>query len=261
MILYQNKNSVLAYNVDIIVYPDFRYVPNLHRDFELVYVMEGELSVTIDGRSFVMKQGEMCLVLSNQVHGFETPVHSKVWVCVFAEDYVRDFASLVKHKGCDENKIPLQEEERHFLEQKLIYGQCSRLDYVALLSYVCALFYHSRSFYEFTPRDDRLFHRILEFISLHYTENVSQGDMAKALGYEPHYLSRYLNGFFGKNFKQLLHEYRINYAKQLIASGEHSMARIAMECGFQSIRNFNRVYLRLEKEEPRQTQRRLTGQG
>ena len=84
--------------------------------------------------------------------------------------------------------------------------------------------------------------------------------MAKELGYEPHYLSRYFNQFFSKSFKRVLNEYRVSYAKELMASGERSLSRVALESGFQSIRNFNRVYRELEKEEPRRTQKRLAGE-
>ena len=68
--------------------------------------------------------------------------------------------------------------------------------------------------------------------------------MAQSLGYEEHFISRRFNNFFHKNFKQFINERRIHSAKYLLAvkDSELTMTDIAYQCGFQSVRNFNRVF-------------------
>lgn len=262
MILYQSQNSVHAYNIDVLIYHNLYYIAHIHRDFELIYVLDGEVNAYIDGKCQTLTAGEFCLILQNQVHSFETPAASTVWVCVFAADYVRDFAAAVNHCTCGENRFVMNEKDRQFLVERLVRAQPNRLELIAYFSFCCALFYKDRTFRKISGSETGLLYKILDYINAHYTENISQTDMARALGYEPHYLSRCFNSFFGKNFKRFLHEYRIGYAKQRMMEGKEegkeNISKIALDCGFQSIRNFNRVFRSLENETPRQAQKRLT---
>jgi len=259
MILYQVHNSSQPYNLNIIVYDDFRYVPHLHRDFELVYVMEGEVSVSVDKTCETLREGDFALILQNRVHSYETEKHSRAWVCVFAEEHVRDFAALVKGKSCASCRLTPDGQDRDFLRSRLVEAHPYGIELSALLSYACALFYKSRSLFASESPGSEVFHGILRYINGHFREDITQRQMAKALGYEPHYLSRYLNGFFGKNFRSFVNEYRINYAKELLADPERTISQIAMESGFQSVRSFNRAFSAVENEEPRQARKRLAG--
>ena len=93
---------------------------------------------------------------------------------------------------------------------------------------------------------------MLLYISEHYRENITLESMARELGYESHYISRCFHTHLSKNFKEFVNEYRIHYAKHLISSPERmTMTEIAFLSGFQSVRNFNRVYKSIEGTEPR----------
>lgn len=259
MILYQSENSGVPYNLDVRVYDDFRYVPHLHLDFEMIYVLEGEVEVNVDGVCEKIGKGEMGLILQNRVHSYETPAHSRVWVCVFSSDHVKDFARVVRSKSCQSCRLVPDKDVRELVKARLVDETPQGLVLSSLLSLVCSLFYSSRSFFDSARGDDALFHSILGYISERFRENLTQRQMARDLGYEPHYLSRYFNSFFGRSFRTLLNEYRINYAKSLMSRPGISLSSVALESGFQSVRSFNRAWLESEGEEPRVTRKRLSG--
>ena len=48
------------------------------------------------------------------------------------------------------------------------------------------------------------------------------------------YLSNAVNRYFGCNLKQLVNEYRVGYAKQLLDSGECQIKDLFKKCGFTS---------------------------
>lgn len=91
MLLYQLDNSRSLWHVQIDLYRDFAYVPHLHRDFEFVYVLSGELEVSVAERRERAQAGDLALVLPNQVHAYRTPAASQALVCVFSGDYVSAF--------------------------------------------------------------------------------------------------------------------------------------------------------------------------
>lgn len=259
MVLYQQENSVLTSNLDIRWYDNFSYTAHFHGNFELVYVKEGTLEVFVGEKRQEAKTGELVLVLPNQIHSYESPLGSRCWVGVFSPDYAREFYNCVSGLVSDGNVFRIEGVGGELVRSRLIEAALSRLEYQALFSYVCAVFYSMKSFSRRGAEDGKLFSLILEYIQKNAGGKISQRQMAKDLGYEPHYLSGYLNRFFQSGFNDLLNRTRIDNAKQLMQNGEKSLSRIAMESGFGSIRSFNRAWQLYEKEEPRQTQKRLTG--
>jgi len=257
MILYQKGNSVKPYNYDAMEYTNFSYISHLHRDFELIYVIEGELSVTVEDKTTLLRQGGFALILPNQIHSFESPCSNRVFVCVFAADFVREFSRTVGDQRWDENCFYISEEERQFLIGKILSEEPpARMELCAYLQWICAVYYRimmQKKVPELPAfRVDTLLHRMLEYISQHYTENITLREMAREFGYEEHYLSRCFHNFFQVNFKQFVNEYRIRLACHLLEEKqERSMTEIAFQSGFGSVRNFNRAYRSIMGVEPR----------
>ena len=254
MIIYQSENSSRPYNCDILYYDDFSYVAHLHRDLELVYVEQGEITVTVESRTEAVRAGELALILPSQIHRYETVGHSRALVAVFAEDYVPEFIRATVRKSAASSVFSMPEEECGLLLRRLGTPGQSRLALSACFSLACAAFLEAvpLSDSENETKSSLLLHKILLYISEHYKENITLEGMARALGYESHYISRCFHTHLSKNFKEFVNEYRIQHAKRLIASpGRMTMTEIAFASGFQSVRNFNRVYKSIEGIEPR----------
>lgn len=263
MILYQHHNSSVPYNYDVEDYENFTYIPHLHRDPELVCVLEGEIVATVEDRSESVGAGDFVMILPNQVHTFETPVHSKARVIVFAEEYVREFHKMLGNRIGKTNRFSIPEPDRTLLLKKLTPTPPHRMDICAGLALACGAFLKEKEkegWLKGKENKEDLIHKILSFISSHYTENISLTAMAEALGYEPHYLSRCFHRLFDKNFKQFINEYRLHHARQLLADPTNTLSviDIAYASGFQSVRNFNRVYRESEGTEPRRTEKTNT---
>ena len=76
-------------------------------------------------------------------------------------------------------------------------------------------------------------------------ENVENYSFEKAVSYmhmSDAYFSRFFKKISGMTFSQYLNHIRVNKAIDLIRSGEQSMTEISRLCGFDTIRNFNRVF-------------------
>jgi len=244
MILYQKDNSSLTQNNDIRLYTDFEYIPHLHRDFEMVYVLEGSVTAAIEERRFTVKAGEMLLVLSNQIHSYICDGHNKAVVHVFSADNVPAFARAVSGKYCNEPVFECDPDVAGYYMSCCI-GKEDRSPY-ALKSYLYAICSQFLSKCSLTERNDAksdILHRMLKYVSEHFEENVTLYKMAAELGYETHYLSRVFSRAVGMNIKNYINLYRVDMAKNLLVSTNRSVTEIALACGFQSIRNFNRVFL------------------
>lgn len=258
MILYQQDNSSIPYNYNVFDYENFNYPPHLHRDLELVCVLEGELIACIEGRDERLQQGEFALILPNQAHAFQTPQTSLVRVMVFSEEYVREFHKTLGKREGQTSGFAMPDPERELFLERLNTAQPHRLELCAFLMLACEEWLKAKEQEGLVTADGQkgeLMHRILQYISAHYTENLTLVCAAEALGYEPHYFSRCFHRLFGKNFKSFVNEYRVDHARQLLSDpyNHSSLTEIALASGFQSVRNFNRSYRELTGCEPRRT--------
>lgn len=246
MIWYQTDNSQGVDHHDIREYENFRYVPHFHRDFELVYVEKGELEITVEGQIYRAAEGQMALILSNLIHSFDSPAPTKVIVHVFSRDNVPAFAKLVSDRSVRTPVFECDSDARdfylHYCVQK---GNHTRLALKAALYAVCGEFVQKSEFLpESAGRGENTgpLHQMLSYISEHYPEEITLETMARALGYEAHYLSRVFSAGVKINLRAYINLYRVESARERLIGSQDSIARIALESGFQSIRNFNRVF-------------------
>lgn len=93
--------------------------------------------------------------------------------------------------------------------------------------------------------------RILKYCDENYlSDKISLDTISKALGINKHHISHLLSDNLNVNFSTYISELRINHACKLIKTTNMSITSISMECGFGSIRNFNRVFMKIKGTTP-----------
>ena len=68
--------------------------------------------------------------------------------------------------------------------------------------------------------------------------------MARDLGYNYTYLSAYFNHSLHTGFQGFINQYRISHAAALLQGSSLPITQVAEQCGFGTIRSFNRVFLK-----------------
>ncbi|NRV87499.1 helix-turn-helix transcriptional regulator [Clostridium beijerinckii] len=100
-------------------------------------------------------------------------------------------------------------------------------------------FKKSSTFYNSTMQN------LLRYIEIHYHEKISLDSIAKDLGFSKFYLSRIFSNKIGYQFNDYINRLRINKAQKLLSETDLPVTVIALECGFESQRNFNRIFKEL----------------
>jgi signal transduction histidine kinase/DNA-binding LacI/PurR family transcriptional regulator/DNA-binding response OmpR family regulator len=88
----------------------------------------------------------------------------------------------------------------------------------------------------------RLTRKAMAYIHEHYSEPIGREDIAGSVGVSEGYLSRSFITETGLSLIHYLTRYRIQQAKQLLASSHKSVTEIAMEIGFSDSNYFSRVF-------------------
>ena len=89
------------------------------------------------------------------------------------------------------------------------------------------------------------FSKVLSYIGEHYSEKLTLPDLASLLGFSEGHFSKLFKKSTGLGFAKYLNYIRISNAIEMIKGGEQKMVDISSSCGFESVRNFNRVFLNI----------------
>lgn len=84
--------------------------------------------------------------------------------------------------------------------------------------------------------------RALGFLHSNFHTQISVADAAAYVGYTENYFNTLFRESFGSPFATYLRKMRINYAKNMLLSGNPSLTEIALESGFASLSHFSRIF-------------------
>lgn len=243
MLIHQNTNSVGDYNYNAFIYENCEWYYHFHNNFELVYIMEGDITAMIDTHTERLFEGDFAMIFPNQIHSFHTQQKSKVWIGVFSEDYILAFSSQLGKKVGEHAKFSCDEVIRDYVLNLLIKKDIRDIYLLKSCFYaICDQYQRSTKLISKEFDNENLMCKIVDYVSSNFKGNITLRVMAHALGYEYHYLSRRFHGIFNMNFCQFLNQYRVNYANELLEQNYGSMSDIAFESGFQTVRSFNNIY-------------------
>jgi AraC-like DNA-binding protein/ligand-binding sensor protein len=101
--------------------------------------------------------------------------------------------------------------------------------------------------------------RAKEFIHEHQTEELSLGQVARAVNTSTFYFCKMFKKITGINFTDYLSRVRIEKSKNLLLNPNLRVSEIAFEVGFQSLTHFNRVFKKILGQSPTEYRAQLLG--
>ncbi len=253
------------------------FMAHWHHDVELMLVTGGEIPVGINGKLHRMKQGDLAIIGSGDIHFYEGipqehdidliifppnllghgrwPVGQHFRTPVFTEDVnadpacatVADKETMACLRGLflDIMKEARQRDSAHEEMMKgrlhLFCGTASRL----LPTDMSTVAGEKRRLEQVMRVQ-----QALEWLEENCRNDVSLQDLAIRMNTSYHHLSRLFGQAVGTPFKQHLNLLRINEADRLLAGSTLSITEIALQCGFNSLRTFNRVYRSVRGQAP-----------
>lgn len=221
----------------------FPSIPHVHRDMELVFVQKNGLIVTVDSLTCAVSPGQCLLILPHQIHFYGEEMCACGIVLNFPGEMVSSFNTIVASSVAENPVFSPDQVSKILLDRFLINGSFQdECDQKCLLYALCSCFLQSvRLIPRTLPERSPAYHAI-HYVAEHYRENISLKDIARALGYDYHYLSRTFHQTTHTGFRDFLNFHRIEYARGLLRNTDMNIADIAEACGFQTLRSFHRVF-------------------
>ncbi|WP_078549723.1 helix-turn-helix transcriptional regulator [Litchfieldia alkalitelluris] len=217
---------------------------HFHRAYELIIVNEGELFVKVDQKEYTLHKNDLAFIFNNQMHEFKTINHSNITIVIFSPELIGHF--FMNYKGyIPENNVIHLTDVPEFHKLDSIYRQKSFLyDLCGILvdhSSLTPVIYSTKT---------KVFHKILLYVDKHYSDVCTLKAVAKHLQYDYAYLSKLFVQMTNMTFTEYLTQYRISQACYQLKNSQQSISEIAMNCGFNNLRSFNRNFKKFTGHSP-----------
>lgn len=230
-----------------------------HEYIEINYVAEGQVSVNIEGRELLMKQGDICIMDKNVRHSSKK-LGQDDWVfnLILTEEF---FDTVFMYLLANDNYISNYIINSFYSEKKLKRYLLCHLEPGRFLDglleqIICE--YYSEGFRDegkiiaclvilFTElsrmrvdieNDEMIVHKIsetskdlVEYLKGHY-KDASLQDAAEHLHFHPNYLCNLLKKETGKTFKEYVTDIRMMEAAKLLLSTDWKIGQVAENIGY-----------------------------
>ena len=221
---------------------------HLHPQAELLYLFAGETTMLVDGRPYRMRAGDLCLSFPGMLHGYQNSQDARALMLIFAPELWPDFTATLNHSRPESPLLAreqLPEDVAACMER--LARECARgSDERVLRGYMQVVLARALPLLALTNRTAEVTdvtYAILQYLSRHFTEPVTLVDLARALGMSKSYVSHTFSQRIGTNFRTYVNTLRVDQACMLLRSTDRSITQILYECGFETQRTFNRVFV------------------
>ena len=244
-----------------------RYTPgHWHPEFELAYVLQGQVHYSMDGETFQLGQGEAFFVNSGRPHSSSCSLDCKSRILIFDASIFSGIPFLhgsyiKKLVDCRTSHLFMQGDvaERvgmllaDISRSKHRYGNAGEFETLGSLCKIMEMLLQIIPYAE--DNEERAFQqgkamqKMLHFIDDHYTENLRVEDIADAVP-----ISRTTCNTLFREYLQIspiehLICYRIEKSKELLLQ-EEAISEIADQCGFHSVTYYCTVFRKREGMSP-----------
>lgn len=88
----------------------------------------------------------------------------------------------------------------------------------------------------------RRIERVMEYINLNFSKNISLSEAARIATMTDISFSRFFKARTGRTFIDTVNEIRLGQASRMLIDTTHNITEVGYKCGFNNISNFNRIF-------------------
>lgn len=240
-----------------------------HAYFDLLWPIAGEGSQIIDGKPYELKSGALYFIDRAVPHAlrpagelqyrellisadfFETPADAEQLRHIFYTDNEYQPELALSAQELEVVDFVLRTLVRENEKKTGDFRSIERRWLDVLTQYLARAMERARS--ELANRDPAYIMSVtLEYVDKHFTETISQEELAERFRYNSAYFSRMFKKHKGMNLSDYITAKRIDMAAELLSTTDMSAEQISDAVGYKSKPQFYNTFVRLRGMTPRQ---------
>ena len=244
-------NSFAAYFDDHAGPSVRRLNPHYHAGYELLYFIEGESHISIDGRKYRAHAGDLAIYRPRMIHEEELQPGPYRIICLrFPKEKV-DLPFPGERELQPVIHLPYRERFRHILEQVILEKQgndpwAEKMAGTYLVQFTVLLWRALSRYQQDISREegghrDRISH-VIDLIHTRINGDVRLKDLAARAFMSESHFSHTFKKIAGISPKRFMIDVKIGKAQELLSSTDRSIVDISDFLGFQTPQYFNRLF-------------------
>lgn len=259
--------------------PDY-YETHWHSAVEVLLPVEGECSMTVEDKEFIVKPGEVLIVPSGKRHSLSMAEGSSRYLVLFEMDSIlilRDFSVLKtmmampiyiaqKSQAREQAHRLLFELVGEYYSGNLLGNMINYARLLSLYTIVGREYLSSISSQGNIPAVKQhaywdVLDRVIDYVDRNYMTAIDLDTVSAHVGFSKFYFTRLFKQYTGTTFYHYLCQERVVKAEQLLLHTSLSVSECALQTGFNSIASFNRIYKQIRGCTPSQYRTLNAGRG
>lgn len=247
-IIYENKTSP----VSSVSGSTLGITAHLHKELEIVHVLDGKAVAYADTNSYRLKKGDTFITFPNQVHYYDTLQIGCFLVFIFSADIIYGFGSEILKSRPNINFIPAGNIELQNIFEKMRCAEGKYADTIltGYLNVAMSIILPQLTLKTVDVESNSTFNCLIDFCTRNFKEDITLDLVAEKLHLSKYYISHLINRKLHQNFNEYINSLRISEACNMLKETDTKIADISEDVGFGTIRSFNRAFKQLKGVSP-----------
>ena len=248
---------------------------HIHPAIELIYIQNGDYSVSVDNDEMHASRGDLLFFRSNTIHSLQLSsdsagsyyvlkINPSLLFNIFRGNGQMNMTSqfLLKRQGdraifhSDEISPEFKsifESMRKVLEcdGSLFFSEERAYSSLLLIEMLKSMLSDHTRKIEINEKNLSLIHKCVDYINKNYASDLSAEECADSIHMSYSYFARLFREVMGKTFKEYLVSVRLAKAKSIILSTQISITDVAIACGYSNLAYFISQYKKEFGKTPR----------
>lgn len=234
-----------------------------HAALEIIMPVENYYDVRVGETAFHIQPGELVVIPPGELHELLAPDSGSRFIFMF------DISLITKLKGfvgiqsilsqplyVTKDTYPQIYEDVYQLLIQMRNEYFNKNEYAELTIFSLLLTFFTKFGYNHINASNlfpnvrlykqkeyiQKFNSLMEYIDIHYMEDLNLEDIAESTGFSKYHFSRLFKQYTGFTFCDYLCHRRIKVAEELLTRPDLSITEVALQAGFPSISTFNRLF-------------------
>ena len=238
-----------------------------HSYFEITWVLEGKGNYFVNGQEYTMEKDDIIIFNNVEPHGWKLlGGNMKLLVMIFSPEFVAEKISVFdaeylkpfvergsnfknrvgrEEKVNEEIRISIREIHQEWNERKEGYPLMIKANVLRILTMLIRAYQDETKSGEMLKEKKNAMKRLEQaftYINDHYCEKITLEEVAASVYMCSNYFSSYFRRVANISFSDYVTRLRVNRAREMLRENGSNVTEIAMECGFNNISNFYRLY-------------------
>lgn len=222
------------------------FPPMFHAHMEIVFVINGSINMTIDGKHHTLMPGELSVCFPYLIHSYEESPDAEAVILLFSSSATGEFEQRLRQVKPSNPYIVPSSEALSVLKQIIVHNTEKRQDSEALIkAYLSALVGELLIKLPLVPveeLDTEIVQKLLMYCEEHFREEINIRTAAETLHISESYVSKLFSAKLGCSLRKYINRLRLVEVKKLLRSSDRSIIDIMLSCGFNNQSSFNRIF-------------------